>query len=51
MSAVNHVLSQYENGLFDFVSATTTYGIGGGILIYQKAVGGVATVEFEDEIE
>jgi len=51
VSAVNHVLSQYENGLFDFVSATTNYGIGVGILIYQKAVGGVATVEFEDEIE
>lgn len=51
VSAVNHVLSQYENGLFDFVSTTTTYDIGTGILIYQKAVGGVATVEFEDEIE
>ena len=51
VSAVNHVLSQYENGLFDFVSSTTAYGIGSGILIYQKAVGGVATVEFEDEIE
>lgn len=49
VSAVNTVLSQYENGLFDFVSSTTTYAIGAGILVYQRAVGGDAVVVFDDE--
>lgn len=47
--AVNSVLSQYRNGVFDFVDSTPSYVIGSGILIYQRAVGGTATVVFDDE--
>lgn len=49
VKAVQAVLSQYEQGLFDFVSSTPSYAIGNQILIYQKAVGGTATVVFSDE--
>lgn len=49
VNAIQEVLAQYEVGKFDFVSSTPAYSIGSGILIYQKAVGGTATVKFSDE--
>lgn len=49
VNAIQGVLSQYEAGKFDFVSSTPSYSIGTGILIYQKAIGGTATVNFSDE--
>lgn len=49
VNAIQGVLSQYDAGLFDFVSSTPSYSIGTKILIYQKAIGGTATVKFSDE--
>ena len=52
VSAIQDVLSQFDVGLFDFSKCTTTYSIGDtssskGIQVYEKAVGGVATVTFK----
>lgn len=49
VEAISRVLSQYDVGEFDFVSDTVSYEIGTKIEIYQRAVGGTATVKFDDE--
>lgn len=49
ISAINSVLSQYDKGMFDFVSCVPSYSIAGGIAIYQRATGGTAVVVFSDE--
>lgn len=48
VNAIYGVLSNYDNGLFDFVSIQVNYAIGAKIEIYQKAIGGVAVVQFVD---
>lgn len=49
VNAVQGVLVKYDKGRFDFVSSAPGYSVPGGIKLYQKAVGGIATVSFVGE--